>query len=1093
MPFDPVESQPVFAELEEGVLDRWRRGRVFERSLEQTRGGELVRMYDGPPTANGLPGVHHVEARVFKDIIPRYLTMKGYHVPRKAGWDCHGIPVEIEVEKTLGFTGKPQIEKFGVADFNKHCRDSVTRYLKEWERLTERIGYWTDMRHPYWTMDPAYMDSVWWSLKEFHDRGLLYEDFRVAPYCPRCGTALSDHEVAQGYATTKDRTLTARLPLVTGPLAPGGSAGAEGASLVVWTTMPWTIVFSTLAVIGPHIRYVLATGGRARDHLVVVGVERVAEVLGPGSEIVREVAHSELVGARYRGPFEYMGPGTPADPDGDPASWRFVVSADWVSTDTGTGIVSTAPAYGEDDMRVAREHGAPIIQGVGLDGRFAAAAGPFAGRYVRDCDEDIVASARDRDLVIRSDMFEHTFPFCWRCKAPLIYYAKRSWYMATTRFRDRLLSENDKTDWRPEHIRDGRYGNWLAHNVDWALSRERYWGTPLPIWRCESCQETVAAGSRAELGALAGCDFTQLDPHRPYVDEITFPCMSCSNGKMRRVPEVIDAWYDSGAMPFAQLGYPHVPGSAEEFEALFPADYTAEAIDQTRGWWYSLEAIAVGLFDQNSYRRAICLGHIVDAEGRKMSKSLGNVMDPWRLIEEHGADALRWLFLVEGNPWQSRHVGSEPLAQVTRRFLLTIWNVYYFFVMYANGAGWTPDRVAPPAHERPVLDRYILAELGTTVSEVDRALSDFDITRAGKRIASFVNSLSNWYVRCSRDRFWLVGTLDDKAASAAADNDAAFATLYECLTTLCGLLAPFTPFLADEIYVNLVGSAQPGTVAESVHLTVFPSADSRYRDDQLIGAMEIAKRVTSLGREARANGNVPVRCPLRRAVVVLPADKREHFAQVSETIATELNVKSVELIGGDGTAEPVRYHLKPSFRALGPAFGKRTPQVAGAIAATDAAAAMVHLRDHGWFPVDLDGQTVQIEEDKVQVIEEPLIGWVIAAEGGASVALDTELDDELRREWAAREVIRALNDLRKRRGLDITDRIRLRLEPDHDPDGQLAAVLESHSDEIAAAILATAIDSFGPVRPENATIIEIGSGRLKAELTRESLPADTRM
>lgn len=1085
MPFDPVDAQPVFAELEERVLERWRSGRIFQRSLEQTRGAQLVRTYDGPPTANGRPGVHHVEARVFKDIIPRYLTMKGYHVPRKAGWDCHGIPVEIEVEKNLGFTGKPQIEEFGVADFNKHCRDSVTRYLKEWERLTERIGYWADMDDPYWTMDPGYMDSVWWSLKEFFDRGLLYEDFRVAPYCPRCGTALSDHEVAQGYATTKDRTLTVRLPLLTGPLAPGGSAGPEGASLVVWTTMPWTVVFSTLAVVGEHIRYVLATGGKAGDHLVVMGAERVAEVLGPGSEIIREVAHSELVGSRYRGPFEYMGPGTPADPDGDPASWRYVVSADWVATDTGTGIVSTAPAYGEDDMRVAREHGAPVIQGVDRDGRFAAAAGPFAGRYVRDCDEEVVASARARDLVIRSDLFEHTFPFCWRCKAPLIYYAKRSWYMATTRFKDLLLSENDKTDWRPDHIREGRYGNWLANNVDWALSRERYWGTPLPFWRCDTCPNTVAVGSRAELGALVGRDLGQLDPHRPYVDEITFSCAVCHDGTMRRVPEVIDAWYDSGAMPFAQLGYPHRPGSEDDFAAMFPADYTAEAIDQTRGWWYSLEAISVGLFEKNSYRRAICLGHIVDSEGRKMSKSLGNVMDPWELIADHGADALRWLFLVEGNPWQSRHVGKEPLAQVTRRFLLTIWNVYYFFVVYANGAGWTPERSAPPPAQRPVLDRYILAELSATASEVDTALGDFDITRAGKRIASFVNSLSNWYVRCSRDRFWLVGRLEDKSATAAADHDAAFATLYECLTTLSGLLAPFTPFLADELYSNLARSAEPGAAADSVHLTAFPAADSGTRDDQLITAMEIAKRVTSLGREARANGSVPVRCPLRRAVVVLPVDQRACFAQVNGVVAAELNVKSVELIGGDGAAEPVKYHLKPSFRALGPAFGKRTPEVAKAIQGVDAAAAIAHLRDHGWFPVDLDGQTLQIDEDKIQVIEEPLIGWVIAAEGSSCVALDTELDAELRREWAARELIRALNDLRKRQGLDIIDRIRVTLELDDDPDGQLAAMLGSHCAEIAAATLATAVNSDGPV-PESAAIIEIGAGRLKVELTKES-------
>jgi isoleucyl-tRNA synthetase len=1051
------------------VLRRWREREVFRRSLKQTEDGPLFSFYDGPPTANGRPGVHHVEARVFKDVIPRYLTMKGYHVPRKAGWDCHGIPVELEAEKTLGISSKREIEELGVVRFNTLCRESVTRYVEDWKRLTDRIGFWVDMEDPYWTMSTSYIESVWWSLKKFFDQGLLYEDYRVVPYCPRCGTSLSDHEVAQGYDRTADLSVVVRFPLLSGPLAPGGEgAGAEGASLLVWTTMPWTVIFTTLVAVSDSVRYVLARGGRAAGHLVVLAADRVADVLGEGAEVLRDVALKELVGARYQGPFDFVGPGSAEDRDGDPASWRYVVVSDWVDTDQGTGLVSTAAAFGEDDLRVARENGAPVINRVDLEGRFEISVGPYGGRYVRDCDADVVEDIRRSDLLIQAAYYEHTFPFCWRCRSPLIYYAKLAWYLSTTRFRDRLLDGNAIVDWRPAHIRDGRYGDWLANNVDWALSRERYWGTPLPMWRCGQCAHTVAVGSRAELGELAGADLSGLDPHRPYVDEITAPCQKCEGGVLRRVPEVLDAWYDSGSMPFAQFGYPHVPGSEERFRSTFPADYTAEAVDQTRGWWYSLQAIATGLFDKNAYLRAVCLGHIVDANGRKMSKSLGNVIDPWTLLDRHGADALRWLLLCEGNPWQSRRVGEDPLVQVTRKLFLTLWNTYHFFVLYANIVGWSPRVESPPVASRPTMDRYILAELADTIDKVDGHLTDFDITQAGRRIAEFVDDLSNWYVRRCRERFWKTGAQE-------AHSEAAFATLHTCLTTLAGLLAPFAPFLADELHERLVRSVTPDA-PDSIHLAAFPAADPGIRDEELRQAMKLARQLTTLGRDARAAGAVPVRFPLRRAVVTVPARSRHLFDLVSDVIAKELNVKSIGL-ADEGHAGGVAQRLKPNFRALGPIHGKSTPHVAKAIERVDADKAIAHLLEHGWFSVMVDGRAARVVTDCVQVIKEPLTGWQVSSDGEFSLAVDLAMDRELRLEGMARECVRAINELRKRQDLQVTDRVDLRLKVGEDTGGEIAAMLNVYTEDIAQGVIAATVrhdDTLG----DEGEKVSIGDGFL---------------
>jgi isoleucyl-tRNA synthetase len=1034
VPFEPVDQQPAFAALEESVLQRWRDRDVFARSLAAREGGPMFSFYEGPPTANGKPGTHHVEARVFKDVFPRYRTMKGYQVPRQAGWDCHGIPVELEVEKELGFTRKQDIEDFGIAAFNARCKESVQRYVSAFETLTERIAFWVDTESAYWTMSDSYVESVWWSLAKLWDEGLIYEGHRVVPYCPRCGTALSDHEVSQGYDTAEDPSVYVRFPVLDGPLA------AEGVSLLVWTTTPWTLISNTAVAVGPNVRYVLVDAGEHGK--LVLAADLVASVLGEDTAIIRDVGVEELLGTHYEGPFDLVGPGSG---DGTPdADWRYVVSADFVTTTDGTGIVHMAPAFGADDMAVGREHDLPVVNPVDLEGRFVEAVVPFAGQFVKDADEHITADMRERGILVRSGTYTHTYPFCWRCSSPLLYYAKPSWYIATTKLRDRLLEENAGLDWHPDHIRDGRFGDWLSNNVDWALSRERYWGTPLPLWRCTDCEHVTAVSSRARLSELSGSDQSTLDPHRPWVDEVLIDCPGCGGtATSRRVPEVIDAWYDSGSMPFAQLGYPHMEGSEEAFLARFPADFIAEAIDQTRGWFYSLLAVSTLLFDRASYRTVLCLGHIVDAEGKKMSKSAGNVVDPWELIERHGADALRWLLLTDGSPWIARRVGHDALEEVVRKFFLTLWNTYYFFTTYARLDGWAPDGADPAVSDRPVMDRWVLAELAETVRVVDSSLEGFDATTAGRRLATFVDDLSNWYVRRSRRRFWATGD--------SADKRAAFATLHTCLVELSALLAPFTPFLADELHERLVRSATPDA-PDSVHLRDFPIVDAQAADPALRSAMATARQVVELGRRARNDAKIGVRQPLRRALVSVPADERVGWDRVVEVVAEELNVKVLEL--PDADVGVVTYRLKPNFRALGPAFGNRTKEVAAAIGAADPEGVATALTTQGEATIVLDGEQITVTSAQVQVLEEARTGWQVASEGVHSVALDLTLDEELRSEGLARELVRAVNDLRKRQDLDLADRVTLTI----DAAGELAEAVDAHRDWIASEVLAVALE-----------------------------------
>ena len=1021
--FTPVPAQLNLPAMEERILARWAETDVFGRSLAQTADAPVWVFYDGPPTANGKPGAHHVEPRVFKDLFPRFKTMKGHHVPRRSGWDCHGLPVELAVEKELGFSGKGDIEAYGVEAFNARCRESVLRHVEEHEALSRRMGYWVDHDNAYRTMDPAYIESVWWSLKVIFERGLLVQDHRVAPYCPRCGTALSDHEVAQGYETVTDPSVYVRLPITGGPLAD------RGADLLVWTTTPWTLVSNVAVAVHPDVTYALvrAAGG----DLLVVAEALVDQAVGSGAEVLDRLPGHELARTTYRRPFDLVEM---------PGEANFVVLADYVTTDDGTGLVHTAPAFGAEDLAVGRANGLPVVNPITPKGEFLADVPLVGGLFFKDADQPLSDDLRERGLLWRAEEFEHSYPHCWRCHTPLINYAMPSWYIRTTAIKDQLLAENARTAWHPLRIRDGRYGDWLTNNVDWSLSRERYWGTPLPIWRCGSeARHLTCVGSLAELSRHAGRDLSELDPHRPFVDDVTFACPQCGT-PATRVPEVIDAWYDSGAMPFAQWGAPHLNNDAQQRE--YPAQFIAEAIDQTRGWFYTLMAVGTLVFDRSSYETVLCLGHIVDADGRKMSKHLGNILDPFDLFATHGADPVRWLLLCVGNPWSNRRVHAGAIEEVVRKVLLTYWNTVSFFTLYASVDAWTPDAGTEPDGPRPPIDRWLISELHRTVAEVDAALEDFDATRAGRRLTEFIDDLSNWYVRRCRRRFW--------QGSKTEDGRHAFGTLYETLVVLTKLLAPFVPFITDEVWAAL-GAPQ----SDSVHLTPWPVADGALVDDGLREQMALVRRLVELGRATRAESGVKTRQPLGRALVAapgwstLPDDLR---AQVAE----ELNVAELDDLGAAG--DLVDYVVKPSFRALGARFGPATPAVAKAVGAADPATLARQLATDGVATVDVDGTATELTPSEVLVTEAPRSGWAVAAEAGVTVALDLTVTPELRRAGLARDVVRAVQESRKSSGLEVTDRIEVWWQA----DGDVAAALREHAARVADEVLALAFTEGPP-------------------------------
>lgn len=988
--FSEVKASVSYPAMEERVLQMWRERNVFHRSMDERAGGPAYVFHEGPPTANGRPGIHHVLARAFKDIFPRYKTMQGYHVLRRGGWDTHGLPVEIEVEKQLGLSGKQQIEEYGVAAFNARCRTSAMEYIKDWERLTERMGYWVDLDTAYVTFHNEYIESLWWILKQFWDNNLLYQGYKVVPYCPRCGTPLSSHELSLNY---KEGTID---PSVYIKFKVRGADAEESGYLLAWTTTPWTLPGNVALAVGANVDYL--TVREADGTVLTLAAELAPSVLKPGYSVLQTRKGSALAGIHYEPLYSFF----PVDAGQD---YAYVVTADFVSTEDGTGIVHIAPAYGADDMDVGRKYGLPLIQTLQPDGTFRPEVTPWAGIFVKTADPAIEDELAERGLLYKAGTYEHSYPFCWRCESPLLYYAKVTWYIRTSARRDDLVANNELINWYPEHIKEGRFGNWLENNVDWALGRDRYWGTPLPLWMSDAPGSTwtECIGSVAELEEKTGRNLTDLDLHRPYVDEITWPAPD--GGTMRRTLEVADCWFDSGSMPVAQWHYPFE--NQEVWQEQAQADYICEAIDQTRGWFYTLHAVSTLLFDTPAFKNVICLGHIMAEDGSKMSKSRGNVVNPWEVFDSQGADATRWYMFTASPPGNSRRFSTALVAETVRKFMNTLWNTYSFFVTYANLSDWTPQPGAPlsPAN---LLDRWVLAELNRLVRDVTAAMEGYDVLGATRPVADFVDNLSNWYVRLNRRRFW-------------EGDPEALATLHRVLTTVSQLLAPTTPFIADELYQNLVYGLDAGA-PDSVHLSRWPQVDASLLDEQLGDDMALVQRITSLGHAARQSANLKVRQPLAQVVVRTrtPAEA-DALRRLQQFMLDELNVKG--LVFTDAGGDLVDVTVFPYPKQLGQKYGKGYPKIRAAMATMDPYLLAARLQGGESVIIEADGEQYLVAPEDVEVRSTPRSGYSVAEEGGYLVAVTTELDNALTQEGYAREIVRRIQQLRKDADLAISDRI----------------------------------------------------------------------
>lgn len=1048
--FTEVDMKCTFPSLEEGIEAWWRSHNIASRVLESGDRARLYVFFEGPPTANGRPGVHHVEARAAKDTIIRYHRMQGQHVVgARGGWDTHGLPVEIEVEKRLGFKGKPDIEKYGIAEFNKACKESVWEYVQEWGHLTDRIAFWIDLEHPYVTYENDYIESLWWILKNLWERGLLYRDYKVTMHCPRCGTSLSDHEVSQGFMDNVDDP-SAWVRFRHSPNNHALDTQLAGASLLVWTTTPWTLPANVALALKPAAAYVLVeyTAGEQSERLILAEA-LASRVLGEGNYTVLASMRGEaLRGLRY----ERLFAGVPSR--GESVDWEAVYHVevdDFVSLEDGTGIVHIAPAYG--DLEIGRKYGLPTLFSVDLSGMTLSDFNTlgFGEVFFKKADPLIAHNLKERGLLFRDERVRHSYPFCWRCDSPLLYYAKRSWYIRTTACKEQLLANNEVVNWVPDHIKHGRFGNWLENNIDWALSRERYWGTPLPIWICDACGTVEVIGSIKELSERAGDNLETLDLHRPYVDRVSWQCRQCTAGTMKRIPDVADCWFDSGAMPVAQWHYPFE--NQEIFASVGQSDFISEAIDQTRGWFYTLHALSTLLFDRPAFKNVICLGHILDARGEKMSKSRKNVVDPWQVIETYGADAMRWYMCASAPPYNARNFSLDMVGDMVRRFLLTLWNTYSFFVLYANVDGWQPPANADllAGIELQLIDRWALGRLNALISDVTTMLDNYDIYSPTREIERFVEDLSNWYVRRNRRRFWKSENDGDKRA--------AYTTLYMCLATLARLLAPFMPFVSESLYRNLA-AGQNSDAPESVHLASWPKADELLIDRQLLADMNFLLESVGLGRSARRKANLRVRQPVSELYIRVPRGGANLHRFVDE-LREELNVKEVRFLEvGD---ELVTYRFKPNLPAIGKRYGRLVPKIKAALEALqgEVASATAHaLEGEQPIGIEVEGRTIRLEPAEVLVEATSPSGYAVAVGKGILVALNTTLTPELLLEGQARDLVRFIQDARKAAGYAITERINVTLLPRNGLN--LAPMLLAHNDYICAETLARSL-SVGPI------------------------------
>ncbi|HTY36917.1 MAG TPA: isoleucine--tRNA ligase [Bacteroidota bacterium] len=988
MPFKQLTDKINYHSLESEILKFWDDRKIFEQSVTSREGKPVFTFYEGPPTANGRPGIHHVMSRALKDLVCRFKTMQGFQVHRKAGWDTHGLPVEIEVEKALGFKHKDEIVGYGVARFNEECKKSVWKYKVDWEEMTRMMGYWVDLADPYVTFENNYIESVWWALRQYFDKGMIYKGHKIQPYCPRCETPLSSHEVSLGYKDVKDPSVYVKMKV----------KGEENTYFLVWTTTPWTLISNVALAVNSKIDYVKV---EHRGEQLILAEARLG-VLGDEVTVLEKFKGSTLAGKEYERLYEYHHP--------KEKGW-YVIEGEFVTTEDGSGIVHIAPAYGEDDYQIGRKYGLPTIHPVDKSGEFGPEVTPWAHKFVKDADPEIIADLKHRNILYKKETHLHSYPHCWRCSSPLLYYARESWYIRTTAYAQRMIELNNTIRWIPAEVGSGRFGNWLEENKDWALSRDRFWGTPLPVWICEGCGLQKCVGSVKELNE--GANVPQpLDLHKPYVDGVTFVCKECG-GTMKRTPELIDVWFDSGSMPFAQWHYPFE--NKEIFEGGYPADFISEGIDQTRGWFYTLHSIGTFLFDKPAYKNVLVNELILDKQGQKMSKSKKNTVDPFEMLRKYGADATRWYLVANSPVWRPTLFDEEGIAEVQRKFFSTLVNTYAFFSLYANVDQFEFAEPAIPVAERAEIDQWILSELNSLIRNYVQWMSDYDVTRAARAISDFtIDQLSNWYVRRNRRRFW--------KSEKGRDKTAAYQTLFECMTSVSKLMAPFAPFLAEEVYQNLNAVAKRES-AESVHLCTIPAVDESVINPVLEERMERAIKIVGLVRAMRMKSNLKVRQPLKKIIVPVSNDhERSVVRQMEDVILEEINVKQIEFVTDDSGI--VKKKAKPNFRSLGQKFGKTVQPIAARIREFTSAE-ITQLERQGSMVVPVNGVEYTIAKEDVEVLHEDLKGWMVETDGTLTVALDTELDEELIEEGLAREFVNRVQNMRKDAGLEVTDRIRI--------------------------------------------------------------------